>query len=296
MKYVFIVNPKSGKGKALEISKNIDEVCQKRNIDYVIHYTERPKDATMIAEQYKHEKNVIYSVGGDGTLNEIVAGMLDSKSMLGVIPGGTGNDFYKMLKNSSKLYQECDVGKVNNDYFINTLSLGIDADICDNLIVMRRKNIPPSQVYNASIIYTFTKFKPKQMTIELNDEILEEKITLLSVCNGTTYGNGIKIAPNANIDDGYFDVYIAIDVPKIKIPGLMIKLLKGTHEESSYVRHYRTNKLKITSKEVLTSALDGEIMVDKEFNVKLLPKKITIYHDEQFVNECLEKQKVYKKN
>lgn len=296
MKYIFIVNPKSGKGKALEISKKIDEMCQRRNIDYLIHYTERPKDATMLAEKYKHEKNVIFSVGGDGTLSEVLTGIVGSKNMLGVIPGGSGNDFYKMLKKSNKLYQECDIGKINNDYFINTLSLGIDADICDNLIVMKRRNIPTSQIYNASIIYTLVKFKPKEMIIKINDEVIKEKITLLSVCNGTTYGSGLKIAPNASFDDGYFDVYVAIDVPKIKIPGLFLKLLNGTHEQSPYIRHYRTDKLNVSSKEVLTAALDGEVTVDKEFDIKILPKKITIYHDEQFVNECLEKQKVYKRN
>lgn len=293
MKYVFIVNPKSGNGKALEISKRIDELCKEKNIDYVIHYTERPKDATMLAELYKHEKNVIFSVGGDGTLNEIVAGIVGTKNMLGVIPGGTGNDFYKMLKLSKNLYQECDVGKVNNDYFINTLSLGIDAEICDNIIVMKRKKIPTSQLYHASIIYTLTKFKDKYMTIKFNDEIIEDNITLLSICNGTTYGNGVKIAPNALIDDGYFDVYVVSDLPRIKIPGLFIRLLKGTHENSKYIKHFRVDNLKIISKELLTAALDGEIVVDKEFDVKMLHKKITIYNDISFVEECLGNSKVY---
>ena len=140
MKYVFIVNPKSGKGKALELSKRIEEVCIKRGIDYEIVYTERPKDATLIAKEFKRDKCVIFSVGGDGTVNEVMRGVIDTKNMLGVIPGGSGNDFYKMLDGSYKLYQECDIGKVNSEYFINTFSIGIDADICDNLIVMRRKN------------------------------------------------------------------------------------------------------------------------------------------------------------
>ena len=101
-------------------------------------------------------------------------GVIDTKNMLGVIPGGSGNDFYKMLDGSYKLYQECDIGKVNSEYFINTFSIGIDADICDNLIVMRRKNIPASQIYNASLVYTFLKYKDKPLEIEINGEVIKD--------------------------------------------------------------------------------------------------------------------------
>ncbi|MBO5414623.1 MAG: diacylglycerol kinase family lipid kinase [Bacilli bacterium] len=291
MKYVFIVNPKSGKGKALEISKKVEEVCIKRGIDYEIVYTERPKDATLIAKEFKRDKCVIFSVGGDGTVNEVMRGVIDTKNMLGVIPGGSGNDFYKMLDGSYKLYQECDIGKVNNEYFINTFSIGIDADICDNLIVMRRKNIPTSQIYNASLVYTFLKYKDKPLEIEINGEVIKDNVTLLSVCNGRVYGGGYKIAPNAYIDDGMFDVYLATNVPKVKIPGLVLKVKDGKHESSKYVRHFKTDRIKIKSPSLVIAEIDGEVIEEKEFDIKLLDQKIVIYHNNDFVNECLDKPK-----
>lgn len=103
MKHIFIVNPISGKGKTLKTVDRIKKVCEEEHLDYKIHYTEYPKEATKIARKYRFSKNIIYSVGGDGTLNEVLNGIVGTKNLLGVIPSGSGNDFYKTL---SKIDEE----------------------------------------------------------------------------------------------------------------------------------------------------------------------------------------------
>jgi len=98
MSYIFIINPVSGKGKGLSVGKIIDEYCKNKGINYRVVYTDRKRDAEYLAALYKNVKNnVIYSVGGDGTLNEVVNGMANSESSLGIIPIGSGNDFYRSL-------------------------------------------------------------------------------------------------------------------------------------------------------------------------------------------------------
>ena len=114
MKHIFIVNPTAGKGKALNTVKQIEKICKERNIEYEIHYTKASKDATKIARKYFLKKYIIFSVGGDGTLNEVVNGIIGSKNMLGVIPCGSGNDFYKTLEKIDDEYPVIDVGKINN--------------------------------------------------------------------------------------------------------------------------------------------------------------------------------------
>ena len=98
MKHIFIVNPVSGAGRGKKIGENIERVAPEMGLDYEIHYTTRGHEATEIAKRYKKEKNIIYSVGGDGTLLEVLNGIIGSKNMLAVVPAGSGNDYYRNIK------------------------------------------------------------------------------------------------------------------------------------------------------------------------------------------------------
>ena len=142
MKHIFIVNPVSGAGRGKKIGENIERVAPEMGLDYEIHYTTRGHEATEIAKRYKKEKNIIYSVGGDGTLLEVLNGIIGSKNMLAVVPAGSGNDYYRNIKDREELSFPVDVGKVNDLYFLNCCSFGIDAEIGHNAGLMKEKKIP----------------------------------------------------------------------------------------------------------------------------------------------------------
>lgn len=288
MKRIFIVNPKSGYGKSLEISKAIDEVCKARKLDYEIIYTERPLDATEIAKSYKRDKLIVYSVGGDGTLNEVVNGLVGSKNILGVIPAGSGNDFYKSLKLYDDEYVKCDLGKINRHYFINIASVGLDAEIGDNAIIMKRKKIPRKMVYNAALFHTFFNFESHNYKIKVDGKDLGEgKKVLITVANGKIYGGGFKIAPDASINDGLLDVVIADDVSKPKIISLLLKLIQVKHPEAKEVTMLKAKKIQIKADKTITAGIDGEVLTDKAFKIEVIPNAITIYNDREFVEEVL---------
>ena len=138
MKYVFIINPASGKTDYNKIKENIIKTLE--NEDYEIYETKAPKEATQIANRFKNEENtVVYSVGGDGTLNEVVNGIAEGKCKLGIIPTGSGNDFYRTLKETKNENIRLDLGKVNGRYFINIASVGMDAETCNNANKIKSK-------------------------------------------------------------------------------------------------------------------------------------------------------------
>lgn len=114
MKRVFIVNPKAGNGRSLKMINAIKEICKEEKLNYEIVYTTDKGDATNIARKNSSniDETIIYSVGGDGTLNEVVNGIVGSNAVLGVIPGGTGNDFYKSIKQNGRMIDKADVGLV----------------------------------------------------------------------------------------------------------------------------------------------------------------------------------------
>ena len=230
MRHIFIINPTSGAGRGKKIGENIERIAPELGIDYIVHYTTRAYEATELAKQYKKEKDgIIYSVGGDGTLLEVLNGMIGSKNMLAVVPAGSGNDFYKSIKDRDDMSFPVDVGKVNDLYFLNCCSFGIDAEIGHNAGLMKEKHIPRSQIYNASIAYTFVKYKFKEVEFTLNGATKIGEYTIVTIMNGKTYGGGWTMAPNANVSDGLFDIYFVDRVKKSSIPGLLLKVLKGTH-------------------------------------------------------------------
>ena len=288
MKHIFIVNPVSGGGKALKIVQNINKVCMEKEFDYEIHFTEKAGDATKIAKKYRFSQNVIYSVGGDGTLNEVVNGIVGSKNMLGVIPCGSGNDFYKTLEIMEDPLPLIDVGKVNNKYFINIVSIGIDAEVADNVSKMKKIKIPTSQIYNASIVYTFFKYRFKNIDVEIDENnVRKGKCTILTVCNGRVYGGGYKIAPEALLNDGYFDVYFVDKIRKPFIPRVIAMLKNGTHESHKNVHKSKATKIKFKCRYDLICNVDGEIIVDNKFNIKLLKSALLIYNDKKLINRFL---------
>lgn len=285
MKHIFIINPNSGRNKQLNIEQRIIDRCRKMGMEYEIYNTSVPGKAKRVVESFKEqEQAVIYAVGGDGTLNEVVNGMMGSKHMLSVIPSGSGNDFYRTLGKYNKEYINCDIGKINGIYFINIACIGIDAEIANNVSLMRKYPfIPVSQRYNASIIYTFFKYKFKKLELKFGELSKKGSFTIATVCNAQFYGSGFRIAPHALIDDGQFEIYVAEKMHKLTIPKLLLKVKKGKHEEDDRVFRYRDNKLEIICDTEVACNVDGEILKSDRFEIEMVENAICVYKNSKFI-------------
>lgn len=295
MKKVFIVNPTSGKGKSKEIAEEIKKMLDNDGDEYEMYFTKAPREAIDIAMKFSKKKkpHLIYSVGGDGTLFEVINGIYNSNNILGIIPAGTGNDFIKSIKSDNDI-TSVDLCRMNDYYFINIASVGIDAEIANNKVRMNALHIPKSMQYNASIVDTFFKFKPLHIRATLFDRIYDQDITILAICNGRFYGGGFQIAPNASYNDGKFDIYLVDKLSKFKIPGLILKLIKGTHENSKYVHKLSGDKITIHSDKDLICNLDGEIFSLRDMEFEVTDKKIPIYTANDKIKELCKNKGLYK--
>ena len=287
MKYIFIVNESAGKGKCKKILPNLEDECKKRKIEYEIRYITEEKSGYDIALEYREEENLIYVVGGDGTLTITLPALIGTKNKLGIIPAGSGNDTYRTIKKLEQKETLIDLGKINDKYFINVACTGIDAEIGNNIDKLRNTIIPRSQLYNASIVYTFFSFKHKKMKMKSKVKNLDAEYTILSFCNGTYYGGGFKIAPKSRITDGLLDIYYAEKMPKLKMIPLILKLKKGKHEGRRRVHKFRTNHVELEIEEETTFNIDGEKLTDKKFIIDVLPNAITVYNDNEFIDVVL---------
>lgn len=287
MKYIFIVNPESAKGNAMKIIGNIEKVCKQEHIEYEVCYTLAQGDATRLAQSYKDDENIIYAVGGDGTLSEVLNGVIGTKNKIGIIPAGSGNDFYRTVKELAKAEIESDVGVVNGKYFLNIACVGIDAEVANNVPLMKKKNVKVKNLYTASILYTFTHFKFKQIHFKSQEKDEKGNFTILSICNGRYYGGGYNISPKASLEDNNFDVYY---INKLRLPSiinLLLKLKKGKLEQDKRTNHFKTNNITVTSEEPIRFNVDGETIENTKFEIKIIPKAIKIYHNAELESKFL---------
>lgn len=287
MKYIFIINAIAGRGKYKKILPNIEKICKERKIEYEIRYISEEKDGSQIALEYKDKENVIYVVGGDGTITRTLAGIVGTKNKLGVIPSGSGNDTYRTIKMLPKGETKIDLAKINDTYFINVACTGVDAEVANNLDKLKETKIPTSQLYNASIIYTFVKFKHKRMKLHTSIKDIDSKYTILSICNGAYYGGGFNIAPKAELTDGLLDIYYGEKMSKIKMIPLLLKMKKGKHEGKRKIHKFRTDHVEINFEEEITFNVDGEKVTNNHFTIDILPKIIAVYNDDEFVEEVI---------
>ncbi len=289
MLHVFLLNVNAGKNNIYKVGKIIDDYCTSMLANYTIDYVYQKEDTQKIIDKYKCFKDVtIYSVGGDGTLNNIINCIANTDMKLNVIPVGTGNDFYKSLNNYKN--SKIDLGKVNDKYFINVASFGIDAEIANTANKLKLKNIKGKFVYSFSIIKNY--FPYKSINVDINN--VNKLITILTICNGSYYGGGYNIAPTAELNDGLFDVYLVENLNKIEILKLMLKLIKVEHINDPNVKFYKTDCINIESPLEINCNLDGEIIKGKKFDFSINKNAISLSNDELKINEYLKSLRIIK--
>lgn len=289
MEHVFIINPAAGKGKSIELIPFIEECFKDKAEEYAIRVTEYPGHATEIAKEYSGiGKCRIYSIGGDGTVNEVVNGIAGTEASLGVIPTGSGNDFLRSFQSEFNIKdmivstingeeRSIDLARVNDKYFINISSIGFDADVVFNADKFKKvPGITGSMAYLISIIYTVFKKKICNIRINIDGKKMDVKLLLAAVANGRYYGGGILPAPDAKLDDGLFDICLVAEMRRIQILSMFPKYIKGLHAHLKQVSFYKGKKVNIESEDHLCLNIDGEIVSACSINFEILENAIKV--------------------
>jgi len=273
VKHLFIINPKAGKGRTLGLIPEIKSAFSKLDEDYIIEVTEYPGHASIISKEYT-SKGIyrVYAVGGDGTLNEVLNGMVNSSSFLGVIPCGSGNDFVKSIygEKSNKVFvnqiingniKKIDLGKIENRYFLNISSVGIDAEVVSNALDFKKiPFISGTLAYLISAITTILNYCSKKVELIIDGERINIDLTLFAVANGRYYGGGMKVAPLADLKDGYFDLCLVSKISRLKMLLFFPKLIKGTHYKIDEVKFLKGKNIKLKAEREISINIDGELI------------------------------------
>ena len=287
--FFFIVNPVSGHGRALRIMNKLCDSLNDQGIEYDTVFSQQPGHTIQIAREAAAKGyETIVAVGGDGTIRETLEGMHGTKSALGFIPAGNGNDFIKSLgipKDPMEalkilLANHCrtiDAGQMNRRMFLNSASLGFDAEV-----VTRAQRLPFLRgllSYMTATIVTLIRLKLRTVTIEKEDGTSSRHQTLLiAICNGRCYGGGFKVAPEAKLDDGLFDVLLAEGFSRLRVLSLLPRYVRGTHLKKKIrgLSFFRCKRLTLHSPAPIPANADGEISTETDVVFTVCPGAVRV--------------------
>ena len=286
MKYVFLVNRFSLKDNTNDVIARIITVANELKLDYQIEVNSKRVSTEDILEKYKDSRNIIICLGGDGTINRTLNAIANTKNVLGYIPFGTGNDFYRSNKELlDEGINKIDLVRINDKYFINVACFGIDADIANTDELIHAHLIPKPLRYIFSLICHFFKYKARHIKVIIDGKVYEADYTTVAICNARYYGGGFKIGTNAELTDGVVDVYLADMLPKLKMAKLILGMKKGKHENDPSVNVIKTDKLSIETKDKVTANIDGDKIESNKFDIEVIPNGIEVYYDQHLIDK-----------
>ena len=266
--YAVVVNPISGKGKGALLGTAVVGRLQTLGLDYVLVSATNSSSLTQNLKTLIETTNVdaIIAVGGDGLVHLVLQVAAPNRIPFAVVPAGTGNDFARCLNTETLTVEEVvalsletqarpiDLGLVDSEYFGAVLSTGFDSVVNERANLLKWPKGPAR--YNAAIILELPKFSPITYEITTDGKTFTTDAMLIAIGNGSSYGGGMKVCPDADLRDGLFDVMILRPVSKVEFLRIFPTVYSGSHVDHRQVEIFRAKSIAIHSH--ATAYADGE--------------------------------------
>ena len=289
MTKLFLISSTAGATEYYFSKQQIEDIYKKygREDEIIVKETSYRGHLEEIVRAFlasSYQNKVIITLGGDGTINEVVNMCIGHDVAIGLIPTGTGNDFAKnfdyknfKIENTFNIsIKPIDLIKVNGKYCVNVTSLGFDTEVLKTAYdYLDKDKSLGKRAYLKAVSDRVKNLTYQKLTInltladstkiEFNDEFL-----ISAICNGGFYGSGFNPAPDAKIDDGLINFITCYKFPKLRLIPLIIKYKKGKHQSSAYLDEFKVVAGKIYSKDKFIANIDGEIFTDNIINFKIV--------------------------
>lgn len=295
MKHIFIVNPAAGKSdRTAEYRKMIEAAFAPRGLSYELLVSGAPGECRTLARQAAQsgEEVRLYACGGDGTLNEVVNGVVGyDNAAVTRFPGGSGNDTIKIFDDPAAFTSierlldaeeaRFDLIRCNDSYALNVLSIGFDARVGTD--IARFKRLPLVSGKGAYILSIFSNMLhglTADYTVTLDSgEVFSGRKTMICVCNGRWYGGGFNPVPEAEPDDGLLDVLVVEKVNLLQVATVVGHYQKGRYADyPSLIYHARCRSLRIECVKESVVNIDGEAAYTTDAKIELIPQAIRFFY------------------
>ncbi|MBQ7871214.1 MAG: diacylglycerol kinase family lipid kinase [Oscillospiraceae bacterium] len=294
MKHVFVINPAAGKrDQTMEFTNAIRAACA--GLNYDIRLSARPGDGARLARSAARLGDPVrfYACGGDGTLNEVVNGVVGyPNAAVTHFPGGSGNDFIKIFSDP-KAFQSLerllddpeeasfDLIRCPGDrYGLNICSMGFDARVGTDMSKFKHwPLVTGSGAYLLSVVSNLVKGVHEHYVVELDGQVFDARQTLICIASGRWYGGGFNPVPDALPDDGLLEVLLVKDVSRLTVAKVVGAYKKGRYKElPELVRHFSCKKVTIRCDQESVINVDGELLRAREATFQVVPQAIRFFY------------------
>jgi YegS/Rv2252/BmrU family lipid kinase len=282
---VLLVNPSSGGGRSLKLLPRIESALDELHVAFRVLRTRDLEHGVDAALRAVEAGEVPVVVSGDGLIGAVGGAMAGAETPLGIIPSGRGNDLARVLEipdepepavevlaaGHSRLI---DVGEANGKRFLGIVSVGFDSEA--NRVANESRLFRGSLVYAYAALRTLVGWKPARFTVRVDEERIRFTGYSVSVANNRAFGGGMFVAPDAELDDGLFDVVMVGEGGKLRFVGNLPKVFKGTHVELDEVRVFRAPHLELSASRAIPVYADGEHLTDLPAALRVLPRALSV--------------------
>lgn len=287
-KVLIIINPTSGTGKQKSVRKAIEHNIDRINFEYEIIETQYAQHATEIARQAATDGyDIVVAVGGDGTVNEVATGLVDSQTKLGIIPCGSGNGLARSLKipltaskaveilNDNKM-KRIDTMIVNGNFCACIAGIGFDALIAKEFHE-KPKNTRGFHSYLQLIANEYPKYQANEYKIEIDGRSSLHKAMFICLANANQFGYNAIVSPESRIDDGLIDICIVKNIPLISATPTALLLMTNNIDLSPRVKILRGKSVRIYNNINEFANIDGEAKkVGKVVDISIKHKSLMV--------------------
>ncbi len=269
MPWTAIVNPAAGRGRTRKLLPELTQAAREAGVE--LHVSPEPGAPAKLALAAAEAGNDLVACGGDGLVTEVVGVAADTGRRLAVVPTGAGNDFARVLGYDAKRPLDAfraladgtdrvvDLGRVNGRWYTCVTASGFDAEA--NRWANTVQRLSGTTLYIAAVLRTLAVYKPHPFRLSVDGEEREMRAWLVAVGNGPAYAGGMRVTPNARLDDGLLDVTVVGAVSKAEFLLNFPKIFKGTHVSHPRVQTFRGKLIELAS---LDPSVPMEVYADGE--------------------------------
>ena len=284
--HLLLVNPSSGGGRTKSVLPEVERELRRRRLAFRIVETTSLEHGVAEARSASEAGEVPVVMSGDGLIGQVGGALAGTGKPMGILPGGRGNDLARVLEIPTDPAgavavladgdeREIDVGEVNGARFLGIASCGFDS--VANRIANEARLVRGNLVYAYAALRALATWRPATFTLTLDGEQEVSNVGYsIAVANSRAYGGGMFIAPDAELDDGKFDIVLTGQVGKFRFLANLPKVFKGTHIEEDEVRVLRASRVEVTASENFAVYADGDHLTDLPAEMKVLPRALRV--------------------
>jgi diacylglycerol kinase (ATP) len=289
---VVVANPVAGRGKGERLLPKVREFLTDLCVDHEVEVSTGPDDPEEMArEAAERGARMIVALGGDGLVGMVANGLVGSETAMGVVPAGAGNDFARSLGINHRRplsvapsfarasYRRVDAVRVTTAVgervFVNVAGAGFDSEVNETANAMRSKLSGTSR-YVVALARTLKRFDPAEFDVEVDGRQHRYPAMLIALGNGRSYGGGMKVCPNASLDDGMLDICVVGAMSKARFLRAFPGVFRGTHVRNPRVTMDRGSEVRIHSSTEAVVYADGERVGPLPATFRVLPAALEV--------------------